>query len=188
MEKSVAEENEQLLKEPKPQEVTSLGQTPRRDDEAVGNRLRECLSKYYLEKEVQFTRVCEAAAFERRVSIGMIFETVHDVNDCFDGRTSACREHTLPREDPNSRIYAMMPGQTAVVLMSAESKFRFLPQWETILNLGWLCPERRQPLRGGVASRPQSKKFRIGESWRNGKTCCNEKGTQSSKNGDIMEH
>ena len=47
MEKSVAEENEQLLKEPKPQEVTSLGQIRRRDDKAVGNRLRECLSKYY---------------------------------------------------------------------------------------------------------------------------------------------
>ena len=39
MEKSVAKENEQRLQKPEPQEVDSIVQTPRRNDEAVGNRL-----------------------------------------------------------------------------------------------------------------------------------------------------
>ena len=46
MEKSAANENEQVLKKPEPQEVTSWVQTPRRNDEAVRNSLRECLKKY----------------------------------------------------------------------------------------------------------------------------------------------
>ena len=45
MEKSVARENEQLLKKREPREVNSLVQTPRRNDEAVGNRLRGMSSK-----------------------------------------------------------------------------------------------------------------------------------------------
>ena len=39
----VTKENEQLLKNVKPQEVNSLVQTPRSDDPVSGNRLRECL-------------------------------------------------------------------------------------------------------------------------------------------------
>ena len=95
MEKSVAQEDEQLLKKPEPQEVIFLVQTPRRNDEAVGNRLRECMLKYDdLEKQVQLKRVCEAAAFVSRVSIGMVYKTLHDVNDGFGDRTAACRIHT----------------------------------------------------------------------------------------------
>ena len=57
---------------------------------------------------------CEAAAFVRSVSIGMHHKTIRDVNNGFGDRAAACREHTLPREDPNSRINAMIPGQTTI--------------------------------------------------------------------------
>ena len=43
---------------------------------------------------------CEDAAFVRRVFIGMSYKTIPDVDDGFGDRTSACREYTLPREDP----------------------------------------------------------------------------------------
>ena len=102
VEKSVAKENEQLLKNGKPQEVNSLVQTRRSNDGASGNRLREQLG--ILEKNIQFTRVCGDAAFVRRVSIGMRYKTVLGVDVGFGDRTSACREYTLPRGDPNSRI------------------------------------------------------------------------------------
>ena len=46
MEKSAAKENEQLLKNVKPQKVNSLVQTPRSDNRASGNRLRECLQRF----------------------------------------------------------------------------------------------------------------------------------------------
>ena len=68
----------------KPQEVMSSVQTPRSDNRASGNRLRECLQRFgTLEKEVQFTRVCEDASFCIRVSIGMSYKTIPDVDDGF---------------------------------------------------------------------------------------------------------
>ena len=42
--------------------------------------------------------------FLRRVSIGMHCKTIHDVDEGFEGSTVACREHTMPREDPRSEI------------------------------------------------------------------------------------
>ena len=60
VEKSVAKENEQLLKNVKPQEVNSLVQTSRSNDGTSRNRLREQLRMFgTLEKDIQFTRVCE---------------------------------------------------------------------------------------------------------------------------------
>ena len=54
-ERFVAKENEQLLKNVKPQEVHSLVQIPKSDDLASGNRLRECLQKIEThEKSTQF--------------------------------------------------------------------------------------------------------------------------------------
>ena len=49
-------ENELILKEVKPQEVKSLvKKTPRNEEHATGNRLRECEQNFgTLEKEVQF--------------------------------------------------------------------------------------------------------------------------------------
>ena len=45
-ERFVAKENEQLLKNVKPQEVNSLVQSPRSDDPASGHRLREWLQNF----------------------------------------------------------------------------------------------------------------------------------------------
>ena len=111
-EKFVAKENEQLLKKREGTRSESLVQTPRSDDRASGNRLRQCHQRFEaLEKDIQFTRVCEDATFWRRVSTGMSYKTVSDVDDGFGDRTPACREYTLLREDNNSRICATIPGQ-----------------------------------------------------------------------------
>ena len=65
----------------KPQEVNSVVQTPRSENLASGNRLRECLQRSEtLEKEIQFTK---DASFWKRIA---------DVDDGFGDRTPACRE------------------------------------------------------------------------------------------------
>ena len=96
----VTKENDQLLKNVllknvKPQEVNSSVQTRRSNDPVSGNRLRECLQNFEtLEEEVPFTKVCADASFLNRVSIGMYYKTVADVDDGFGDRTPACREYT----------------------------------------------------------------------------------------------
>ena len=50
----------------------------------------------------------------RRVSIGMHYKTIHDVNDGFGGKTGACSECTLPREDPDSELIAWIGGHTNI--------------------------------------------------------------------------
>ena len=88
-EKFAAEENEQLLKNVKPQEVNSLVQTPRSDNRTSGNRLRKCLQRFEtLEKYIQFTRVCGDATHARRVSIGMTYNNFRAVDRL------GCREYT----------------------------------------------------------------------------------------------
>ena len=68
LENFVAKENEQLLKNVKPQEA----QTPRSDDPASGNRLRECLQNFEtLKKKHPITEASEDTSFWKRVSIGM---------------------------------------------------------------------------------------------------------------------
>ena len=100
----MAKGNEQLLSNVKPQEVNSLVQTPRSDNPASGNRLRECRQRFEtLEKTVQFTKVCEDASFLKRVSIGMCYKTIADVDDGFGDRTPACREFGHPRAELDSR-------------------------------------------------------------------------------------
>ena len=86
MENSVAKENEQLLQEPEPQEVISLVQTQ-------GGMMR------------RLTKACESPWFKRRVSIGMHYKTVHDVNDGFEGTTAGC---------PNSKVTAWIDGHPKI--------------------------------------------------------------------------
>ena len=91
MEKSVAKENEQLFQKLEPPEVDSLVQTPRRNDEAVGNRLRMYLQNFEeFAKEFQFTKAFESAGCMRRVSSNAPQTTVF----------------RLLRENPNSKIAA----------------------------------------------------------------------------------
>ena len=122
----------------KPQEVNSLVHTPWSKDWASGNRLREQLQRF--------------AAFVRRVSIWMSCHAVLDVGDGFVDRSSACRELSLPREDPNSRIDAMIPEQTAFgpVLQVHITRYLDISEieiqipsttGEPILNPGWWYPE-----------------------------------------------
>ena len=98
-ERFTTKEIEQILKELKPQEVNSLVHSPRNDDPASGNRLRECIQSFEtLEKEIQFARVCENATFFHRVSVGMCNKTVADVDDGFGDRTQHAESfHTLVR-------------------------------------------------------------------------------------------
>ena len=110
VEKSAAKENEQLLKKCEAARSKFFGANSKSNDGTSGNRLRRYGT---LKKKIKFSRVCEDAAFVRRVSVGMSHKTI-DVDDCFGDRTSACRVFTLPREDPNSRIYATIPGKTSI--------------------------------------------------------------------------
>ena len=74
-------ENLQTLNEERPQEVNSLVQTPRNDEPASGNGLRECIQIFEtLEKEISFTKICENATLFHRVSVGMWYKTVADVD------------------------------------------------------------------------------------------------------------
>ena len=115
---------------------------------ASGNRLREQLQRFEtLEKEIQFTRVCGHAAFGRRVSIGMCYKTIPDVDDGFGDRPPSCREYTLPGEDSDSRIYAAIPGQTTSgpvlqvhitrYLDISGIEFIFFPQQRKTEHPGW---------------------------------------------------
>ena len=102
-------------------------QTPRSDDPVSGNRLQECLQNFVsLEKEIQFTQICEVASFLEGVSFGMCCKTVADVDDGSGDRTPACREYTHPRADSGSRIYAAIPERTLVGPVLQTHIVRFL--------------------------------------------------------------
>ena len=154
-----------------------------------------------MEKEIKFTNVCEAATFARRVSIGMSYKTILDVDNGFGDRTSACREYTAPREDPNLRIYATIPGQTTigpvlqfayhmVSMTSAELKFRFLPQQRKIGNLGGDMPRVKTATWRSYISTIQTTIPRSLNCWgrRIGEISCKRKRTSFDKVGAFMEH
>ena len=182
VEKFTAKENKQLLKNVKSQEENSLLQTPRSNDGASGNRLREQHQRFgTLEKEIQFTSFCEGAAFVKRVSIGRRYNTVLDVDYGFGDRTSACREHTLPREDPNSRTnYNWTSGSSSYYTISWHQRTWNSDSFHNRKRSTLLDGDtpRQKSLRGRVTSqwsRPQSRKFWIAGAYRMGKTCCRKK-------------
>ena len=124
------ETSEQTLKEVRPQEEDSPVQTPRDDQRASGNRLRDTLQRFEkLNTETQFARVCGAAAFWELVSVGMRYKTVPDVDDDFGGRTPECREYTHPREHTNSRVYAAIPGNTIIGPVLQVHMIKFLDNY-----------------------------------------------------------
>ena len=49
---------------------------------------------------------------QKKVSIGICYKTVADVDDGFGDRTPACREFSHPRAESDSRIYAAIPERT----------------------------------------------------------------------------
>ena len=67
-----------------------------------------------LEESIHFIKVSDDASSWKRVSIGMCYKTIADVDDGFGDRTPACREYTHPRAESNSRIYAAIPARTFI--------------------------------------------------------------------------
>ena len=115
---------------------------------ASGNRLREQLQRFEtLEQEIQFTRVCEHATFGRRVSIGMCYKTIPDVDDGFGDRTSACREYTplakvlipeyMQELQDKLQVDQFFKFISHDILTSAELQFRFFPQQRKTKPPGW---------------------------------------------------
>ena len=86
-------------------------QTPRRNDLAAGDRLRFHHQRFEeLSNEIQITKACESVGCMRRVSIGMYYQTIRDVNDGGGGKTRARREYSLLREDPDSELVVWIGG------------------------------------------------------------------------------
>ena len=54
------------------------------------------------------------AGFLTRVSIGMHYKTIYGLNDGVEGRTGACREYSLPREEPDSELFRWIGGHTKI--------------------------------------------------------------------------
>ena len=99
--------NGEILKEVPPKEVTSWVKAPRHAQPAAGISVREVQQNFEtLGTDVQFTRICEEAAFIHEVAVGQFYRTALDVDDGFGGRTLVCREFSSPREDSDSRIFA----------------------------------------------------------------------------------
>ena len=116
------------------QEVNSMVQTPRSNDGASGNRLREQLQIFETlrERNPIYESLWRCSI---RVSIGMSFKTIPDVDDGCGHRTSACRDYTLPREDPNSRIYARSQDKLQLDQLDSVIPHRFwIPLISNILS------------------------------------------------------
>ena len=125
------ETTEQTLKEVRRQEANSLVHIPKDDQQPSGNRLRDTLQRFEKNciRKPLFARVCGAAAFRELVSVGMRCKTIPHVDDCFGGRTPACREDTHPRERVNSRIYASNPGNTIIGPVLQDHIVKFLDNY-----------------------------------------------------------
>ena len=119
IETSVAKANGQLTQKLEAQDGDSLVQTPRRNDEAAGNRLRMYLQNFEeFSYEVQFTKASRSVGIMRRVAV--------DVYDGFEGKTGF-REYTKPREDPGSEIIDWMDQWTNKNSFTSPSQNYMLP-------------------------------------------------------------
>ena len=192
MEKFAAKENEQLLKKCEAEKEELFGANPKSDNGASANRCRECLQRIEtLEKEIQFTRVCEDATFARRVSIEMRYWTIPDVDDGFGDRTPVCREYTLPsrrskfqNQCNNSKTnYKQLEQFFNFIshdnLTSADLKFRFIPQKRKIEHPRWIYVEVKTATWRRYISmiQTESHKFWIAGAHTVGKPCCKRKRT-----------
>ena len=153
MEKSVAKENYQLFEKLEPQVLDSLVQTPRRNDGAAGHRWRAYLRNFeVLEKEIEFTEVCESVGFIRRVSVGMHYKTIHDVNDGFEGGPGHAENFRflVMTQNPKSNSGSMdipelvvqfFKSKLHVALTYTESKYRYRQHQETVQKYWLLYPD-----------------------------------------------
>ena len=74
----------------------------------------DCEDVFRTSKHWRKSKVCEDASSWKRVSIGMCYKTIADVDDGFGDRTPACREFSHPRTDADSRIFAAIPGRPVI--------------------------------------------------------------------------
>ena len=80
-----------------------------------GSRLRENSQDFEsLSETVQFTKFCELASIWNRVSAGVSYKTQADEDDGLGDPIPLCREYTLPRANPQSIVYAAIPGETII--------------------------------------------------------------------------
>ena len=56
-------------------------------------------------KPVNLRKFCELASFWHPVEVGMSHKTIADVDDGSGDFTPVCREYTLPRADPRSKVF-----------------------------------------------------------------------------------
>ena len=84
-------------------------------EQASGNSLEENIHDCdSLDERIQFTRVCEIALFKHRVLSERKCKTRLDEDDGFGQLIPLCREYTLSRAHPQSRIFAAIPGGTII--------------------------------------------------------------------------
>ena len=115
MGKCISREDDQLSKILNPQEVDSLVRNPTWTQGAAWNSLHEHLKRLKgLDPEVQFRKIWESAGLMRRVSVGMRYRTIQDVNNGFGDRTGSCREKTLPRNDSDSEVELWIKSNTEI--------------------------------------------------------------------------
>ena len=83
------------------------------DDKAQGNLLREHKRKFAsLPDDIRVIQTCTDAGFMKPVSDGQYFVTFHDEEMTNLGCSGLCREHTLPRDDDQSRAKVWIRGDT----------------------------------------------------------------------------
>ena len=82
---------------------------------ASGNSLQEnILSFEALSDKIQFSKLCEDAWLEHRVSAGMKYKIRPDEDDGYGQLVPLCREYTHSRANPQSRVFAGIPGRTVI--------------------------------------------------------------------------
>ena len=105
-----------------------------------------------LSPESKVSRFCKEAGFKRVVEVGQYLNK--DTGDFRQFRSVACREYTLPRDDPSSQPEGWIQGNMRIVCVywnsqpvfktsNMELKFESGLWVKTILNLGCECPMER---------------------------------------------
>ena len=95
-----------------PHEVQLLVSLPTR---APGNSLQEnTLNFEAMSHRIQFSKLCEDAWFNHRVSAGTYYTTRLDEDDGWRSIVPLCREYTFSRAHLESRIFATILGKTVI--------------------------------------------------------------------------
>ena len=103
--------NTEILKNVKSQEVNSFLSSPRR---ASGHKLRENIQDVESLSETSIHKGLRTRTVLVPASVGMRYKTKPDQDDGFGDPIPSCRENTLPRSNPQSRVYAAILGETIV--------------------------------------------------------------------------